>query len=193
MPRFAATCSADRMLCNPSIVARITLMGLFDPIHFASTSLTPTTSNTARMGPPAIIPVPSDAGCMKTRAAPCRAITAYCRVEPCNEIFTRFLRALSIAFCIAAGTSLALPRPIPTRPLPSPTTVKAVNPNKRPPFTTLATRLIATSFSNRSSSPAVFWYPAILLTPPSIPHTRAPSKLLSRISIQRSAPHQPTP
>ena len=51
-------------------------------------------------------------------------------------------RAVSIPFWIAAGTSLALPYPIPTLPAPSPTTTRAVKLNRRPPLATLATRLI---------------------------------------------------
>ncbi len=50
------------MESNPLMVARTTLYGLVDPMHFASTFVTPITSKIARMGPPAMIPVPSDAG-----------------------------------------------------------------------------------------------------------------------------------
>src|SRR6185436_9694683 len=57
----------------------------------------------------------------------------------------------AIALEMATGTSRALPNPKPTRPSPSPTTVSAVKPNWRPPFTTLATRLTAISFSSRPS------------------------------------------
>ena len=63
-----------------------------------------------------------------------------------------FLRAAAIAFEIATGTSRALPKPKPTRPAPSPTTVSAVKPNWRPPLTTFAVRLTATSFSRNSSA-----------------------------------------
>src|SRR5438094_205762 len=52
---------------------------------------------------------------------------------------------------IASGTSFALPSPKPTRPLPSPTTTKALTLNRRPPFTTLATRLMWTTFSFSST------------------------------------------
>jgi hypothetical protein len=61
-------------------------------------------------------------------------------------------RACSVALRIASGTSRALPEPCPTRPLPSPTTTIAAKPNRRPPFTTLATRLMPTSFSTNSLS-----------------------------------------
>ena len=57
-----------------------------------------------------------------------------------------------MALEIATGTSRALPKPKPTRPAPSPTTVSAVKPNCRPPLTTFAVRLTATSFSMNSSA-----------------------------------------
>src|SRR5258707_4351358 len=59
---------------------------------------------------------------------------------------------------MASGTSRAFPWPKPTRPFASPTTTSAANPNRRPPFTTLATRLMLTSFSaNSLSSPPRCW------------------------------------
>src|SRR5262245_56582289 len=54
---------------------------------------------------------------------------------------------------MASGTSFALPSPMPTWPDPSPTTTSAVKENRRPPFTTLATRLMATTRSFSSSEP----------------------------------------
>src|SRR5215469_5876558 len=61
-------------------------------------------------------------------------------------------RACSVALRIASGTSRALPEPKPTRPLRSPTTTSAAKPKRRPPLTTLATRLMLTSFSANSVS-----------------------------------------
>ena len=66
-----------------------------------------------------------------------------------QRTFTMFLRAWAIALEMATGTSRALPKPKPTRPAPSPTTVSAVKPNWRPPLTTFAVRLTATSFSTK--------------------------------------------
>src|ERR1700730_18156467 len=60
--------------------------------------------------------------------------------------------AASVALRIASGTSRALPWPKPTRPFSSPTMTSAANPNRRPPFTTLATRLMWTSLSVNSLS-----------------------------------------
>src|SRR5215472_8413676 len=61
-------------------------------------------------------------------------------------------RAASVALRIASGTSRALPWPKPTRPFRSPTTTRAAKPKRLPPFTTLATRLMLTSFSVNSVS-----------------------------------------
>src|SRR5690349_24376746 len=61
----------------------------------------------------------------------------------------RFFLASSTPLRIDSGTSPALPRPTPTWPAPSPTTMTALKLNRRPPLTTLATRLIWTT---RSSS-----------------------------------------
>src|SRR5215475_14256284 len=64
----------------------------------------------------------------------------------------RSFLACSTDFLIASGTSRALPSPTPTCPRPSPTTTSAVKENRRPPLTTLATRLMATTRSVRSST-----------------------------------------
>ena len=66
-PRCPPACSCLR---SPSSVARTTLYGLVEPWLLASMLVTPITSNTARIGPPAMMPVPSGAGCISTRAAP---------------------------------------------------------------------------------------------------------------------------
>ena len=63
-----------------------------------------------------------------------------------------FFLASSTPLRIASGTSAALPRPAPTLPFPSPTTTTAAKEKRRPPFTTLATRLIKTTFSYKSDS-----------------------------------------
>src|SRR5260221_7189034 len=109
------------------------------------------TSNTARIGPPAMMPVPSCAGCIRTRAAPQRPVTVWFRVPFLSFTLKSFLRASSIAFCTATGTSRALPLPMPMPPSPSPTTVSAAKPRTRPPLTTLVTRFTAIIFSRRPS------------------------------------------
>src|ERR1700680_1614651 len=58
--------------------------------------------------------------------------------------------ASSTPLRMASGTSPALPSPAPTRPEPSPTTTTALNEKRRPPLTTLATRLTWTTFSSRA-------------------------------------------
>src|SRR3989441_978119 len=120
-------------------------------MHLASTLVTPITSNTARMGPPAMIPVPSYAGSMITLEEPCFPVTACCSVPFLRVTRNILRRASSSAFCTATGTSRALPLPMPTAPSPSPTTVSAAKPRIRPPFTTLVTRFTETIFSFRPS------------------------------------------
>ena len=71
--------------------------------------------------------------------------------EPTMGTLKKFFLASSTPFWIADCTSLALPCPTPTIPLPSPTTTRAVNWKRRPPLTTLATRLIETTRSSYCS------------------------------------------
>src|SRR5579884_166281 len=68
-------------------------------------------------------------------------------VVPTSGTVIMCFLASSTPLRIASGTSPALPRPAPTRPLPSPTTTSALKEKRRPPFTTLATRLRETIFS----------------------------------------------
>src|SRR2546422_1182754 len=61
--------------------------------------------------------------------------------------FTRFFLAASMPLRIAMGTSRAFPAPYPTCPPASPTTTRAEKLMFLPPFTTLVTRLIDTTWS----------------------------------------------
>src|SRR2546422_34669 len=61
--------------------------------------------------------------------------------------FTRFFLAASMPLRIAMGTSRAFPAPCPTCPPASPTTTSAEKLMFLPPFTTLVTRLIDTTWS----------------------------------------------
>src|SRR5262245_10098990 len=113
----------------------------------------PSVSNTARIGPPAMMPVPGGAARRNTRPAPWRPATSWCSVRPSRSgTRMRPRLAASVALRIASGTSRALPWPKPTRPFSSPTTTSAAKPKRRPPFTTLATRLMWTSLSVNSLS-----------------------------------------
>src|SRR5699024_6821096 len=71
-------------------------------------------------------------------------------VVPTIGTSTRPFFALSIAFLIASGTSSAFPMPKPILPFLSPTTTTAAKRKLRPPFTTLATRLMVTTRSSNS-------------------------------------------
>src|SRR5690606_36230425 len=139
-------------LRSASSVARTMLYGFDEPWLLATTFATPITSKIARIGPPAMMPVPSGAGLSMTFAAPCRPSTWWCSVPLRSGIFTSLRRASSIAFWTATGTSRALPLPMPMRPSPSPTTVSAAKPRMRPPLTTLVTRFTAIIFSRNPSS-----------------------------------------
>src|SRR4051794_23354047 len=82
-PRSSATCSGLRRSRSAAIVARTRLIGFWLPRLFESTSWIPASSSTARTPPPAITPVPAEAGLSSTRAAPWRPITSWVMVEPC--------------------------------------------------------------------------------------------------------------
>jgi len=69
MPRWNATLCGARIFTNASIVAFTTLCGLDEPLDFARTSWIPADSNTARIAPPAINPVPGAAGLIKNETA----------------------------------------------------------------------------------------------------------------------------
>src|SRR5580704_7010470 len=113
----------------------------------------PSVSNTARIGPPAMMPVPVGAARRNTLPAPWWPMTSWWSVRPSRSGTLMRLRfAASVALRIASGTSRALPWPKPTRPFWSPTTTKAAKPKRRPPLTTLATRLMWTSLSTNSLS-----------------------------------------
>src|SRR5437764_15486415 len=115
LPRRAAISAGVLIAFRPWSVARTTLYGLVEPKHLASTLVTPMPSNTARIGPPAMMPVPSIAGCISTLAEPCLPTTACCSVPFFSFTLKSLRRASSLAFCTATGTSpaFALPSAIP--------------------------------------------------------------------------------
>src|SRR5258706_4362707 len=157
-PRLAAISAGVLVDFSAFSVARTRLYGLVEPRLLATMSVTPITSKTARIGPPAMMPSPCLAGAISTRDAPCSPTTLCWIVPFLSWTLIMLRRAESIALVTATGTSLALPLPMPMRPSPSPTTVSAAKLSVRPPFTTLVTRLTAIIFSFRPSSlPSVCW------------------------------------
>src|SRR5262245_20893997 len=86
-------------------------------------------------------PVPGVAGFNNTPPAP-KWPTTWCGIDPdrVTGTWNMLFLATSPALRIASATSLALPRPTPTRPFWSPIATIALNENRRPPFTTLAHR-----------------------------------------------------
>src|SRR6187455_1199328 len=152
-PRRAEISSAECRLRSASIVAWVTFTGFVDPYTLARMSWIPAASTTARTEPPAMTPVPCEAGLSMTRLALNWTRTSCGIVVPTIGIRISFFFASSTPLRIASGTSPALPRPAPTWPAPSPTTTTALKLKRRPPLTTLATRLIWTT---RSSSASLF-------------------------------------
>src|SRR5262245_29015665 len=82
LPRRFATCSAFRSHLSPSRVARRTVLGFAVPSDFVRMSWTPHDSRTARTAPPAMTPVPGDAGFRSTCPEPNRPTTGCGIVEP---------------------------------------------------------------------------------------------------------------
>src|SRR5215217_7154764 len=147
LPRRLATASGCSKPCSAATVACTTLIAFAEPRDLARTSWTPAHSSTARADPPAITPVPGDAGRSNTTPAAFSPCTGCGMVPWIRGTAKKCFLASSTPLAIAAGTSLALPYPTPTVPSPSPTTTRAVKLNRRPPLTTFATRLIATTRS----------------------------------------------
>ena len=89
------------------------LCGLDVPTDLATTSLMPSVSNTARIGPPAMMPVPAGAARKITLPAPKRpfdVVVQRAAVAQRHADHARAWRA-SVALRIASGTSRALPAP----------------------------------------------------------------------------------
>src|SRR5918998_1039271 len=153
-PRDCSMVALERRLLSPCSVARTRLTEVVEPKAFVSTSLTPASSNAARTAPPAITPVPSEAGLSITDELSNLPKISCGMVVPRIGTSNISRLALSWPLEIATGTVFAFPRPTPTRPLPSPTTTRALKLKRRPPLTTLATRRISTTRSWRSEPPS---------------------------------------
>src|SRR5215213_916732 len=143
-----------RSLWSPSTVACTRFTEVVEPSALVSTSFMPASSRTALTPPPAITPVPSEAGLSSTEELSNLPMTS-CGMVVLRIGTSNMLRlARSWPFWMAAGTVLAFPRPVPTLPLPSPTTTRAEKLKRRPPLTTLATRRISTTLSWSSEAPS---------------------------------------
>src|SRR5215210_7171919 len=110
LPRRWATERGLVCSFNASKVARIMLYGFDVPTDLVTTSDTPKLSNTARIGPPAMMPVPDGAERKVTRPAPKCPSPSWCSVRP-SRSGTRTIAflAAAVALLIASGTSRALP------------------------------------------------------------------------------------
>src|SRR4029450_12691372 len=68
-PRSSATSSGARTPCRPATAALTRLIGFCEPSDLERMSWMPASSSTARTPPPAMTPVPGEAGLRKTRPA----------------------------------------------------------------------------------------------------------------------------
>src|SRR5690349_5581636 len=108
-PRRWATSSGDSSMRRASTVAWTMLMALGEPSDLLSTSWMPAASSTARTGPPAMTPVPGEAGRRNTTPAAFSPWTGCGMVPWMRGTRKKFFFASSTPFAIAVGTSLALP------------------------------------------------------------------------------------
>ncbi len=126
------------------------LIGFWEPSDFERMSWIPASSSTARTPPPAITPVPGEAGLSSTLPEPKMPVVWCVIVAPCLGTRNRFFLARSTAFWMASGTSLAFTVANADDVALVADHHEAVNEKRRPPLTTLATRLISTTRSWRS-------------------------------------------
>src|SRR5215210_5792594 len=108
-PRRAATSSGRSRPCRAATVACTMLIGFDDPRDLESTSWMPAHSSTARTGPPAITPVPGEAGFSMTTPAAFSPWMGCGMVPWMRGTLKKCFLASSTPLAIAAGTSLALP------------------------------------------------------------------------------------
>ncbi len=101
---------------KPFWTAFTTLTGLEDPVILDKMFVTPTNSNTALTAPPAIIPVPGEAGFNINLTAPYLIFNSWGIVEFTIAALKIFFLASSFALFTADATSFALPKPTPTCP-----------------------------------------------------------------------------
>ena len=94
---------------SPAMVARSTFCGFAEPSDFVRMSWIPAASRTARTAPPAMTPVPGDAGLSITRPEPNRPTTGCGIVVPFKGTRTTLRLARSTPLAIAVGTSRAFP------------------------------------------------------------------------------------
>ena len=85
------------------------LIGFCEPSDLERMSWIPASSSTARTPPPAITPVPGEAGLRNTRPESKMPVVWCVMVLPWRGTRKRFFFAFSTPFWIASGTSFALP------------------------------------------------------------------------------------
>lgn len=90
MPLLFSTSFIVLNFCKPSIIALKIFIEVLEPKDLANISRTPTNSKTVLAAPPAIIPVPLEAGFNKVLEAPNLPIISCGIVVPDNETLIKF-------------------------------------------------------------------------------------------------------
>mmetsp|Transcript_36072 Transcript_36072/g.91149 ORF Transcript_36072/g.91149 Transcript_36072/m.91149 type:complete len:214 (+) Transcript_36072:812-1453(+) len=143
-PRDLDTSSRVCTLASALTVARAVFRGEREPRRLARQFCTPASSSTERTTPPAIQPVPPDAGTSTTRPAWNLVSALWGMVfSPTRGTRITFLRASTSVRLTATAISRPAAQPTPTRPLPLPTMATQRKPMILPPLTTLVTRVIS--------------------------------------------------
>src|SRR4030042_1162981 len=102
--RTLATWSGFMMFFRARIVAWATVTGLLERRDLVRMSLIPASSMMTRTAPPAMNPVPFEAGRKTTRPAPCRPWTIWGMVVSARVMGTRLFLAASPGLAGAWGT-----------------------------------------------------------------------------------------
>jgi hypothetical protein len=132
---------------NAFIVALALFIIFVEPYLLAKTSEYPATDKTFLIAQPAIIQVPSEAGCIIILAALNLASTLYGTVQLIIFTFIILFLALLTAFAIASTTSQDFPVQRPIFHFPSQRTITALNLNCLQPEFTLVTLSIESNSS----------------------------------------------
>src|SRR3990167_5775471 len=138
------------------MAARALLIGLWlREMILAVTSVTPATSRTARTEEPATRPRPGEGRISTTDAQYFEPMLCLIELVFVRSSVIIFFLACRDAFSIASWVSIAFPRPTPTRPFLSPSTIQTEKLKRRPPAMTRATRRMPSIFCANSERGAL--------------------------------------
>ncbi len=150
LPRMRASSVESRSCFSASIVAWATFRVLALPWFLVRMSRMPAAQHRA-LGPPAITPVPGDAGLSTDRASTTDGIACGDRGNAHSTPDTMYGGRDRTPCGSNPVTPRALPMPRPTRPIVSPTTTTARKARAAATLSTLETRVISITRSSSSS------------------------------------------